>query len=738
MNLVSYALNNRAVSLVLIFLISVGGLLSYDRIGRLEDPEFTIKEAVIYTQYPGATAEEVELEITEPLETAVQQLKQLHEVRSISRAGLSIIFAEIQDSYDKDTLPQVWDELRRKVSSAAAELPPGSYDPYINDDFGDVYGVFLAITGDGYSQRDLQKLGEDLRRELLLAEDVGRIDFWGFQQEVVYVEADRTRMAQLGIPPAAVFNTISEHNRVTDAGRVKVENEDVRIRVNGDYNAVTDIGDQLIQSGAEGNLIRIKDVATVEKGFVDPPMTLMRFQGNSAIGLGISTVSGGNVITMGESIKRHLVELETRIPVGVAIEPISFQADTVQKAVDGFLLNLAEALAIVILLLVIFMGFKEGLIIGSVLLLTILATFVGMYAFDINLQRISLGALIIALGMLVDNAIVVAEGFVIKQRQGASPREAAVITVKETQWPLLGATVIAILAFAAISVSKDVTGEFLGSLFQVIGLSLFISWVLAITIVPYLCETFLGNRQSSEKSLYSNSFYNGYRALLAACIRFRWMTILTVVGMLAMSIYGFGFVKQNFFPGSTRPQFTIDVTFPENTHIEATDEELKRIERFVSRLDGVTEITTFTGSGALRFILTYAPEMPNSGYGQLLVSVDDYRTIESLIPRVNEYLQSSHPSAVTKVEGFRLGPGGTAIEARFNGPDSRILRDLAEQTKQIMWKHDNTTTVSANWGERVKVARVDLAETRAERIGISRSEIASSLATSFSGSAAGL
>ena len=738
MNIVAYALNNRAVTLVLIFLISIGGFLAYQEVGRLEDPEFTIKEAVIYTQYPGATAEEVELEITEPLETAVQQLKQLHEVRSISRAGLSIIFAEIQDSYDKETLPQVWDELRRKVAAAAADLPPGSYDPYINDDFGDVYGVFYAITGDGYSQRDLQKLAEDLRRELLLSEDVGRIDFWGFQQEVVYVEADRTKMAQLGISPNAVFDTLSQHNRVTEAGKVRVENEDVRIRVTGDYDAVRDIGEQLIKSSPHGNLIRLKDVASIERGFSEPALTLMRFNGEPAVGLGISTVSGGNVITMGDSVKQRLADLEVRIPVGVSIDPVSFQADTVDDAVNGFLLNLVQAIAIVILLLVVFMGWREGIIIGTVLFLTILATFIGMFAFDINLQRISLGALIIALGMLVDNAIVVAEGFVIKQRQGYLPYEAATETVKETQWPLLGATLIAILAFAAISVSKDVTGEFLGSLFQVIGLSLFISWVLAVTVVPYLCVTFLTNKPGSEKPLHSNKFYDAYRLFLRGAIRFRWLTILVTLGMLGGALYGFGFVGQNFFPGSSRPQFTIDLTYPENTHIETTNDEIKRVESFVSELDGVTDISTFIGSGALRFILTYAPEMPNSGYGQLLVSVDDYRKVEQLIPVVTDYLHDEHPGAVFKVEGFRLGPGGTAIEARFSGPDSKVLRELSEQAKQIMWTHDNTATVSSNWGAKTKVAAVEFAKTRAQNIGISRTEISTSLATSFAGTTAGL
>jgi multidrug efflux pump subunit AcrB len=739
MNIVTYCLQNRRVMLVLIFMISVGGFLAYQQLGRLEDPEFTIKEAVIFTQYPGATAEEVEQEVTEPLETAIQQLKQLHEVRSISRAGLSIIFAEIQDSYDKDTLPQVWDELRRKINEATAELPPGSSTPVINDDFGDVYGIFLALTGDGYSQRELQKTAEDLRRELLMCEDVGRIDFWGFQQEVVYVEFDRAKLARLGLPPSVIFNTISQQNSVTETGKVRVGSEHVRLRVTGDYSSVQDLGDQLLKSGNQSGMFRLRDVATISKGYIDPPQQLLRQNNSHAIGIGLSVVSGGNVVTMGDSVKVRLAELESRMPVGMQLHTIAYQADTVRAAVDGFVLNLFEAVAIVVVLLVIFMGLREGIIIGAVLLVTILATFICMQILDVNLQRISLGALIIALGMLVDNAIVVVEGYIIKTRKGTEPHLAADEAVKETMWPLLGATVIAILAFAAISLSKDVTGEFLGSLFKVIALALGLSWILAISIVPYLCVAFIpASGKAGGKSMYDNIFYRGYTSFLKSCIQFRWLTILVVVGMLAGAIYGFGFVKHNFFPGSTRPQFLVDLTHPEGTHIAHTDKEVQRAATYIHSLPGVTDISTFTGSGALRFILTYSPEMVNSAYGQILVTVDDYHKIDSLILQIRAYLTTNHPNAISKVEKFRLGPGGKAIEARFAGPDAAILRNLGEQAMQLMWTNTNTEAVSTDWGERVKVASVKMATTRARETGVFRPEISASISANFNGSAAGL
>ena len=500
MSAAAFALKNRAVMFVLILSILGAGMISYGKLGRLEDPEFTIKEAVIRTQYPGATAEQVELEVTEVLETAVQELKQLKEVRSISRPGLSILFVEVQERYDKHALPQVWDELRRKVTSVASSLPPGSAAPVVNDDFGDVYGVLFALSGDGYSQHQLKEVATDLRRELLLCTDVGRIDFWGLPTEVVYVEMDRARLARLGIAPSAIFETISGQNSVTEAGKVAVGASDVRFRISGDFSDVSELGEQLIPGGTDRRMIRLKDLATIYRAPLDPPDSIMRWNGQPALGIGISTVAGGDVVAMGDSINQQLESLKKRIPLGMELHAVAHQSETVKEAVRGFEYNLLSAVAIVLLLLVLFMGWREGLVIGVVLLLTILATFVCMYAMDISLQRISLGALIIALGMLVDNAIVVAEGISVKTAQGKDPAKAADETVRETQWPLLGATCIAVLAFAAITLSKDMTGEWLKSLFQVICLSLGLSWMFAITLTPYLCVALPGKRQSAVET----------------------------------------------------------------------------------------------------------------------------------------------------------------------------------------------------------------------------------------------
>ncbi len=733
MNSARYAIRHKAIMLVFIVLVILGGTFSYGKLGRLEDPEFTIKEAVIYTQYPGATAEQVELEVTEPIEIAVQQIKQLKEVRSISRAGLSIVFAEIQEIYDKETLPQVWDELRHKVALAGQSLPPGCQEPMVNDDFGDVYGVFFALTGDGYSQHDLQEVAKDLRRELLLCRDVGRIDFWGLQTEVIYLEIDRVKLSQLDLDPTAIFDAIQQQNTITETGQTTVGFENIHLRVTGDYSDVEDLAEQLVQDDSNGPMIRLKDIAQIKRGYSSPPSEILRWNGQSAVGIGISTISGGDVIAMGDDIARRLEQLKSRIPLGVEIHAIAHQAETTKKATRGFELNLVSAVAIVMLLLVFFMGLREGVIIGIVLLLTILATFICMSAMSIMLQRISLGALIIALGMLVDNAIVVAEGIVIKSHQGLSRAEAAEETVRETQWPLLGATGIAVLAFAAITLSKDMTGEWLKSLFQVIFISLGLSWVFAITITPYLCVALLPSEVGHKNEPYNHFFFRLYRRFLGICVDHRWFTLSAVVLLLAGAMWGFGFVKQDFMPDMNRPQMTVDVWMPEGTHIDCTRDEVATISDYIRTLEGVEDVASFIGRGPLRFLLTYEPQMPDSAYGQLLIGLDDYKKIPALRSHLTTYLVEHHPRAITSVDAFKLGPGGGAVVARLSGPDEKILRELAEKVKIVMRDHDNARTIRTDWGEPVKVQTVHLAEARSREVGITRPTISQALAMSFSG-----
>lgn len=715
------------------------GIVSYGKLGRLEDPEFTIKDAQIFTRYPGATAAEVAKEVTDEIETAVQQMGQLDKVQSISEAGLSTVKVTIKDKYDKETLPQVWDELRRKVNDAQSKLPPGTSVSLVNDDFGDVYGMFVAVYGDGYSYADLKKYVEFLRREILLAEGVGKVTIFGARNEVVYVEVSRARLAQLGIGPESVYASLSGQNLVTPSGRVEVGRLHIRIQPTGEFTSVEDIGDLLIlQDNAESSKLYLKDIATIRRGYEDPPTRIVHYNGHQAIGLGISTVEGGNVVKMGEAIRVRARELESQRPIGIEFGIISDQPSAVQSSILNFLVSLAEALAIVIGVLILAMGARSALLIGVILLLTVLSTFILMNMKGVLLERISLGALIIALGMLVDNAIVVVEGIQMNLQRGMDRVQSAVSVVNQTMWPLFGATIVAILAFAAIGVSQDSTGEFCRSLFSVVLFSLMMSWVLAITVTPLFGVMFLkAGKPSSDgedADPYKGVIFTLYRSFLILCVRNRWVTVGVLLLMMIGSIIGFGSVKQSFFPESTRNQFMIHYWLPQGTHIEETEGMLAEIEQHIIEFDGVLNATTIVGGGSLRFLLTYSPEEANSAYGMMLVDVENYKLIDGIIPQVSEYVEERFPDLQVFSRRFVMGPGDPAkIHARLRGPDPDVLRRLAEAVTEIMRDEPNAGDITNDWRDRVPLVRPVVAETQARNAGITRSDIADALQTSFEG-----
>ncbi len=734
MNLAEMAIRYKTVSMVAVILIVGGGLHSYQSLGRLEDPEFTIKNAQIFTRYPGATAMEVADEVTDEIETAVQQMGQLKLVTSISEPGLSTVLVEMKDKYDRATLPQVWDELRRKVGDAQGNLPGGAAESVVYDDFGDVYGVFFAVYGDGYTYAELKRHADLLRRELLGVQDVAKVTLFADLPEAVYVEISRGRLAQLGIPPQWIYASLAGQNLVSPAGKIEVGDEYIRIQPTGELTSVEQIGDVLILQGdGTTTKLRLRDVATVRRGYVDPPAAIMRFNGRPAIGIGISAVQGGNVVTMGQAIDERLDALAAQTPIGIELGTIAHQADAVTIAINGFVISLVEALAIVIGVLMIAMGLRSGVLIGAILLLTVLATLIVMDICGIMLERISLGALIIALGMLVDNAIVVVEGILVNIQKGMNRIEAASCVVKQTMWPLFGATVVAVLAFAAIGASQDSTGEYCRSLYQVILISLLASWLLAVTITPLFCVGFLKVKPDGADP-YGGIFFRGYKGLLSLCLRWRWLTVIVMVGMLLVAVRGFGYVKQSFFPDSTRPQFMVHYWLPQGTHISKTADDLSTIENHVRALDGVTDVATFTGKGALRFLLTYSPEDTNSAYGMLLVSVDDYRNIDDLIPIIDDYISSNFPDALAFSRRFVMGPGDPSkIQVRLRGPDPDVLRGLADQVRQVMRDEPRATDVLDDWRGRVPLVRPVIAETQARNAGLTRKQITSALEMASSG-----
>jgi len=740
MKITEFCLENRTTTLVLTVVMVIAGLASYDDMGRLEDPEFTIKDALIITQYPGATAQEVEEEITDEIEIAVQQLGQLDEVTSVSYRGLSIVTATIKDSFDKETLPQVWDELRRKVGDAQGRLPPGAGPSVVNDDFGDVYGIFFALYGDEYGFDELWDVAKLLRRELLLVPDVAKVDIFGNRPEVVYVELDRDRMAQLGIPAATIAQELQRQNLVTNSGGVNVGFEFITIEPSAMVESEEDLGDILISESSSSAQIYLRDIAVIRRGFLEPPQNLLRFDGESAIGIGISTISGGNVVVMGELLKQRMQELAPEIPLGMEFGIIAMQSDAVQTSISSFVVSLLQAIAIVIVVLLIFMGLRSGLLIGFILFLTICGSFIFMDMAGVMLERISLGALIIALGMLVDNAIVIVDGMLIRFQQGMERRKAAIAVVKQAAIPLLGATVIAVLAFAAIGTSQDSTGEYTRSLYTVIMISLLLSWLTAVTVTPLLGVMFLETPKGDPGAdPYDSGFYRLFGGFLRTCIKLRWVTITIVLVVFGSALYGFGQVSQSFFPNSTRPQIMVDYWLPQGTSIERSNADAAEVEEYLLGLEGVAHVGTIVGQGAPRFLLTYTPEKANTAYMQFLVELDDATYIDSLYDQIQDQLDQNFEDAQGQVRKFILGPGDPGkIQAKFFGPDPDVLRGLSAQAEAIIKTHPDAFGVRNDWRGRVKVLRPIIDKQQASQFDISRQEISNVLLQAFEGLTVGV
>jgi multidrug efflux pump subunit AcrB len=740
MKITEFCLENRTTTLALTVVMIIAGLASYNGMGRLEDPEFTIKDALIITQYPGATAQEVEEEITDEIEIAVQQLGQLDEVTSVSYRGLSIVTATIKDSFNKESLPQVWDELRRKVGDAQGRLPPGAGPSVVNDDFGDVYGIFFALYGDEYGFDELWDVAKLLRRELLLVPDVAKVDIFGNRPEVIYVELDRDRMAQLGIPTATIAQELQRQNLVTNSGGVDVGSEFITIEPSAMVESEEDLGDILISESSSSAQIYLRDVAEIRRGFLEPPQNLLRFDGESAIGIGISTISGGNVVVMGELLKKRMQELAPEIPLGMEFGIIALQSDAVQISISSFVVSLLQAIAIVIVVLLIFMGLRSGLLIGFILFLTICGSFIFMDMAGVMLERISLGALIIALGMLVDNAIVIVDGMLIRFQQGMERREAAIAVVKQAAIPLLGATVIAVLAFAAIGTSQDSTGEFTRSLYTVIMISLLLSWLTAVTVTPLLGVMFLETPKGDpDADPYDSGFYRLFGGFLRTCIRLRWVTITVVLVVFGSALYGFGQVSQSFFPNSTRPQIMVDYWLPQGTSIERSNADAAKVEEYLLGLEGVAHVGTIVGQGAPRFLLTYSPEKANTAYTQFLVELDDATYIDSLYDEIQDHLDQNFEDAQGQVRKFILGPGDPGkIQAKFFGPDPDVLRGLTAQAEAIIKTHPDAFGVRNDWRGRVKVLRPIIDKQQASQFDISRQEISNVLLQAFEGLTVGV
>jgi len=742
MNITEAILKQRKVLLVALIAIAIGGVFSFTKMSKLEDAEITVKSALVITRYPGASQHEVELRVTDVLETAIQSMDNIDCIESRSMAGYSEITVKLSSSLVTSKLPQVWDLLRRKVGDTQVYLPQGASKSMVFDDYGDVYGIFLALSGDGFSSEEIQDYARYIKREVLLVDGVKRINLYGEQRTCVNIELSQEKMAFLGVHPYKVVELLNNQNKVIDPGSLKVGSERVRIASDGSFHQLDDLKNLLV-SGIGSNSVYLKNIASIKKGIVEPFSNKLKYNQTPAIGVSVAMESGGNVIELGERIQKRIDELKSNLPVGINVNKVFYQPERVSIAIDDFMFNLVASVLIVVIVLLFAMGFRTGLLIGSGLVFTILATFIVMLTMDIALQRVSLASIIIAMGMLVDNAIVIADGILIDFKRGVKRKEALVRTSNQTAMPLLGATLVAILAFLPIYLSPDSTGEFCSSLFIVIAISLFLSWLLALSQTPYFCDLFLKGEKYSKSEdgnsdPYSGKFYQLFRSFIKYALHHKIAIIVITIGLFVSSIFAFSNVKQLFMPNLAYNQFIVEYFLPDGCDITNVETELADLEAYLLKQEDVLNVTTSLGATPARYTLVRPFTNNHSNYGELIVDTKDYEGTKRFGKELQEYINEHYSWARCRVRYYSPIFSEYMIEGKFSGPDPEVLRDLADQAQKVMEAEPTAVKATNNWKNKVKVWNPQFSQAKARKANITRSDVSNALACATTGLPIGL
>lgn len=735
MNLSEYALNNRALIKFLIVVLVGGGIFSFVSMSKLEDPEIKVKQALVVTVYPGASSYKVELEVTDILEKEIRAMGDIASVESKSMNDLSIIRVELESTVAPDQLEQKWDILRRRVTNAASQLPEGCVVPVVKDDFGDVYGMFYAMTTDGISDEEMVEYANLVKRELQDIPGVRRVDIYGDRKPCINIDIIQDKMANLGVHPAEILSTLNNQNKTVYSGYFKTGNKRLRVAVNDSYESVSDIENLIIQ-GHEDDQLRLKNVAAVTRGYQDPSRNEMRYDGVRALGLSVSMEKGGNIVTLGEQVDARLAQLKSsRIPVGIDFEKVFFQPDRVREAIGTFMVNLLESVLVVILVLMLTMGFRSGVIIGSGLVIIVLGSFVVLYLLDGTLQRVSLAALIVAMGMLVDNAIVIVDGILVDLKRGI-PKPAALTNIgKKTAMPLLGATLIAILAFLPIFISPDTVGEYVRDLFIVLAVSLLLSWVLALTQIPMHAGRSLKVKVKAGKEgeVYNSKMYQYFRRFLTYMLFHKKIAVGVVVILLALSAWCFRYIPQGFFPDLSYTQLYIEYKMPEGVTLEAVKEDLASIESYLLSREDITHVTASFGGTPSRYNLVRSIALPAISYGELIVDYKDADALKKSIPELQRYLTEHYPDAYVRIKRYNLMYEDFPVELMFCGPDPAVLKTLAAKAQQIMEDEPSACLVTNDWEPEMPALMVDYYQPIARKAGLSRTDVGLSLLSATDG-----
>lgn len=733
-NLSAWALKHRSFVLYLMIVLSLAGMLGYTKLGQKEDPEFTFKAMVIRAGWPGATAAEMEAQVTDKLEKSLQGLPQIDYTQSYSRAGEMQILVSLREDVRSKEVQDVWYQVRKRVNDIRATLPGSMQGPVFMDEFGETFGNLYAFTGDGFNMAELKKHVETARDELLRIPDVNKVDLIGVQDEKIYVEYANAKLASLGISPQQINQIIAATNTVSPAGAVDGKSERVYVRVTGGFDAVEHL--RKLPLTLNGRTFRLGDVAQIKRMTVNPASVAMRFQGQPAIGLGISMKKGGDVLKMGRQIDETLATLRQSLPVGVEYHAVSDQPAVVKNAIRTFTRSLFEAVAIVLAVSFLSLGFRTGIVVALSIPLVLAITFLLMWIFDIELQRISLGALVIALGLLVDDAIIAVEMMALKLEQGWNRFRAATFAYSSTAFPMLTGTLITAAGFLPVGLARSNAGEYTHSILTVVGISLVVSWVVAVLFTPYLGFVLLPEKiRHEEHDVYQGRFYRIFRKLVTSCITWRKTTVAATAVAFALSLLLFAvFVPKQFFPPSERPELLVDLWLPYTASYQATEAEVKKLEAILAKDPDVESVTSYVGTGSPRFYLPLSQQLPNLNFAQLMVMTKSAKVRDKVLQRTRDLFEQDFPMVRGRVARLENGPPvGYPVQFRITGTDATEIKAVGVKVAEILRQNPYARQVNQDWGETVKTLRLIVDQDRLRNFGLTSTELASRLQMAVGG-----
>ncbi|WP_288013225.1 efflux RND transporter permease subunit [Diaphorobacter sp.] len=752
-NLSRWALEHAALTRYLMVVLMVLGIAAYFQLGQDEDPPFTFRAMVVRTYWPGATAQQVAEQVTDKIERTLQEVPYADKIRSYSKPGESQIIFELKDSSKPAEVANIWYQVRKKVGDMRYQLPGNIQGPFFNDEFGDVYGVIYALQGEGFSYAELKDFADDVRQQLLRVRDVAKVEQFGVQDERVWVEVSQKRLAQLGLDFNAVLQQLGAQNAVESAGAIQSPQDVVQVRVGGQFTSVEQLRDMPIRGGS-GAQLRLGDIAEVRRGYVDPPGVKVRYQGHEVIGLGISMAKGGDIIRLGKALRAAAADIQARLPAGVQLHQVQDQPAAVAESVGEFIKVLIEAVVIVLAVSFISLGlhkggrfgwhvdYRPGLVVAITIPLVLAVTFLAMHYLGIGLHKVSLGSLIIALGLLVDDAIIAVEMMVRKMEEGYDKVRAATFAYDVTAKPMLTGTLITAAGFLPIGIAKSVTGEYTFAIFAVTVISLVLSWIVSVYFVPYLGTLLLKVKPHAPDApppeVFDTPFYHRFRHMVDWCVAHRWITIGATIGIFALGLVGMGRVQQQFFPDSSRPEIMVDLWFPEGTSFAANEAVVRRVEQRLMEQEGVASVAAWVGSGTPRFYLPLDQVFPQPNVSQFIVLAKSLPERESLRLRLPRLLAEEVPEARGRVKLLPNGPPVPyPVQFRVVGSDPAVLRERADEVKALMRGNANLIGVNDNWNESVKVVRLEVDQDKARALGVTSQSIAQASRIMFSGSTVG-